>query len=81
MKAKEQFEALGYHVFTTSDNVRCYKIESVEDYGQITRQFHFDLDKKVVRASCFCNFDDHMPKGINMHELKAINKMVEELGW
>lgn len=66
--AKELFKELGYKERTT--NYSLYAIKIYEAHGSI---IYFDYDKHISKegASIF----------INMNELKAILKQVEELGW
>lgn len=70
MKAKEMFEELGYEQ-NTKNNVIYYfkKIHIPKSY--IVYSINFIADKKEIFIS----------KNIDMQELKAINKQIEELGW
>ena len=68
--AREMFEELGYEQ-ENKNNVIYYfkKIRIPKSY--IVYSINFIIDTKEI----FIN------KNINMQELKAINKQVEELGW
>lgn len=70
MSAKEMFEELGYEQ-NTKNNVIYYfkKIHIPKSY--IVYSINFIADKKEI----FIN------KNIDMQELKAINKQIEELDW
>ena len=65
MKAKEMFEKLGYEI--AYDNKYNIKYCNVEKDNYIW----FMLDIKTI----------DIYETINMKELQAINKQVEELGW
>ena len=70
MKAKEIFEELGYEQNTKNDVIYYFKkIHIPKSY--IVYSINFIADKKEI----FIN------KNIDMQELKAINKQIEELGW
>lgn len=72
MTAKEMFEKLGYKKDTT------YKIYGHLYYFNEDIKIDFDLeDKDFYKYSCL----NDCRCSINMQELKAINKQVEELGW
>lgn len=70
MSAKEMFEELGYEQ-ENKNNVIYYfkKIRIPKSY--IVYSINFIIDTKEI----FIN------KNINMQELQAINKQIEELGW
>lgn len=66
MEAKEMFGKLGYDMYSHKD----YSIEYVD--WEYDKHIWFHLHYKTIEIS---EFD------INIKELQAINKQVEELGW
>ena len=75
MKAKEMFEKLGYEQEIIDEQL----IYSTKDLqANIEYQIIFYLDDKSFEAitdNCI------HANNINMQELQAINKQIEELGW
>ena len=69
--AKEMFERLGYKQEIHIAYILYIKGE--EDYSQEEERIFFSHDTETVHKP-FTN-------GINVKELQAINKQVEELGW
>lgn len=71
MSAKEMFEKLGYNYERTTFEI-FYFTEYRETYDDMFYiGIHFNLDDK--------NFWSEV--NIDVDELKAINKQIEELGW
>ena len=69
--AKEMFEELGYEIFGSNAKYICYR--NIKNAWFI----EFDLDKKCILT----NKPNTIFNLINLGELQAINKQVEELGW
>ena len=71
MTAKEMFEKLGYGCSKSPFEIFYY--QEFRTYGDDTYDIgiHFNLDDKDIWAEV----------NINVKELQAINKQVEELGW
>ena len=71
MKAREMFEELGYECDKTAFEIFYYY--EIRTYGDDTDYIgiHFNLDDK----------DFWSDVNIDVNELKAINKQIEELGW
>ena len=72
MTADEMFEELGYRLIKNNKEKMVYELEDVEAY--IT--FYSD---KLISCGSGGFYDEAIC--INLGELKAINKKVEELGW
>jgi hypothetical protein len=70
MSAKEMFEELGYEQDTKNNVIYYFKKIHIPK-SCIVYSINFITDKKEIFIS----------KNIDMEELKAINKQVEELGW
>lgn len=71
MSAKEMFEELGYEIDST------YEIEGHLYYCKDYTKIDFDLKREdFYKYHC-----SSLRSPINMKELKAINKQIEELGW
>jgi hypothetical protein len=71
MTAKEMFEELGYKIYKGFCYIEYTKEKPINRYQYDSYQIRFnDNDKKV---SIYQNID--------LQELKAINKQIEELGW
>lgn len=75
MTAKEMFEKLGYELIQNDMNWLRYGVNTSEWYAGF---IVFDLRSKKIEIT---NKVDTFGKTINLEELKAINKQVEELGW
>lgn len=76
MEAKEMFEALGYNLDTAEENSRlyCKDILDKNTFGyKDSEMIYFDDEYNGIY---FTN-KEHL----NIDELKAMNKQVEELGW
>lgn len=71
MSAKEQFEELGYELVCNDDNYIIYKF----DMGVMYIKFY--KPQQYIEIE----YTDRIPNTIDLDELKAINKQVEELGW
>lgn len=69
--ADELFEALGYIKIRDDERFIKYRKSHDNDYIVIDKE-----TKDFIK-----NFDFAYWKAINMQELQAINKKVEELGW
>ena len=70
MSAKEMFEALGYDEFYNISQRMIYKCGYIRIIFDL---YYKDFYKHDVENNCSV--------GININELKAINKQVRELGW
>lgn len=80
MTAKEMFEELGYEItFENKYTLTYTKKFFVSDEHQI--EFYKNI--KCFASKCWSDspFEDAKPFELNMEELKAINKQIEELGW
>ena len=72
MTAKEMFEKLGYEYKETND-------EDEIRYKSKSGAFIICFYKAMQQVYCYTKNDE--PFGIDVNELQAINKQVEELGW
>ena len=76
MSAKERFEELGYKL-DTQDEFGILYAKDILDKNTLgyvdSEMVYFDFE---YRAIYFTNKDN-----VNIYELKAIKKQVEELGW
>lgn len=70
MNAKKMFEKLGYEFKSLYDGT-LIKFEKLTSNYPTWKTIWFSLDDKVI------NFDGN----IDANDIKAVNKMVEELGW
>ena len=70
MRAKEMFEELGYKMICDDVNFIIYNFEGV---------FEIRFYKPQQDFSIYCS--DETYNTIDINELQAINKQVEELGW
>jgi hypothetical protein len=71
MTAKEMFEELGYEIYKGFCYIEYTKEKPINRYQSDSCQIRFyENDKKI---SVYQNLD--------LQELKAINKQIEELGW
>lgn len=79
--AKEMFEELGYKVF--DDNKYHMKGYLKKNFIDETCYIEFDLEDKTVRSFVGSDspFTPDRDAEIDLKELKAINKQIEELGW
>ena len=78
MTAKEMFEELGYE--KVSDIPICYRF----DDGGYVNLIEFIDTKQEIMFTEYEEYNDNQPQGsflLNMEELEAINKQIEELGW
>ena len=75
MSAKEMFEELGYKIVQNDMNWLRYGINTSKWYACF---IDFNLREKKIEIS---NKVDTFGKTIELDELQAINKQVEELGW
>lgn len=71
LTADEMFEKLGYENLPTEIN-----FGGIDIYGKEDKRIEFFNDKTYAVYNFIDNFEY-----IDMQELKAINKKVEELGW
>lgn len=69
--ADEMFEELGYKKVRDDERFIKYRKQHDNDYIVIDKE-----TKDFIK-----NFDFTYWKAVNMQELQAINKKVEELGW
>lgn len=75
MNAKEMFEKLGYKQEKIEEQLIYTKIDVLTD---VEYDIIFYLDDKTFEAST----DNYQyANDINLKELQAINKQIEELGW
>ena len=83
MTAKEMFEKLGYECDVGCDGILYSQYIDIPNGDVANCQIDFDkvnktVEKKVVQAG----FGTKRYRTIiNIEELKAINKQIEELGW
>lgn len=81
MKAKEIFKDLGYTKKVNNNQEVIYNKLFIEEH--IDEFIIFNKKEKIIEVfnkTAQNDYEDcHMP--INVDELKAINKQVEELGW
>lgn len=78
MKAKEMFEELGYEIVYENKEVLRYRLNRVYiEFWKVYERITGEKIKELLRISTI----DDRPYLLNMKELKAINKQVEELGW
>lgn len=79
MKAKDMFEKLGYKYYETKNKIECTKKYFISEINFII----FDKQHKnfVNFTSSDSPFTPDAPYTLNIKELQAINKQVEELGW
>lgn len=76
MTAKEMFEKLGYK-FNQDNNIITYAdFNDVNCIGIIT----FNTKEKWFKSTSVTSYDN-LDRAINLKELQAINKQVEELRW
>ena len=76
MKAKEMFEELGYQLIQDDMNWLIYSINNSDGWWN----FNIEFEKKNKHIHITGKTPSH-GKMIDMQELKAINKQIEELGW
>lgn len=72
MSADEMFEELGYK-----------KVQDDKywvDYKKRNENISFNLTNKFIEATRLYR-EEYLDKRLNIQELQAINKKVEELGW
>lgn len=74
MSAREMFEKLGYICDKQDDYIVYWKPLKLNRELQIEFNFKFRTVEKRKVSDMRCEV-------INLRELKAINKQVEELGW
>lgn len=79
MNAKEMFEKLGYEQRKHEHYIKYVKKPFISDWFVIL----FDLKEQVFSSIITTDspFTPDVPLELNIEELKAINKQVEELGW
>ena len=76
MSAKEMFEKLGYKQVENNANYIGYKYE-FSDGSSIYSTIRFYLPQQCIELY----YNDDILNSIEVDELQAINKQVEELGW
>lgn len=83
MSAKEMFEKLGYKQEKDDKIHITYYNGNFENIQKCDKQITFDLESKSFIAYSPYELNDYEDCSIfiNMKELQAINKQVEELGW
>lgn len=79
MSAREMFEELGYELRGYNDIIRYANKQYVSDWNYID----FDLKEKTIYAHIMSDnpFAPNSPLELNVKELQAINKQIEELNW
>ena len=78
MSAKEMFEELGYEQRIDNNCIYYCKLITIpKKYGGII----IDSINFIPKNRCSNKNTIHTSKNINVQELQAINKQVEELGW
>ena len=80
MSAREMFEELGYKFIRECEYYLFYEKALKEDAEYENDYLHISFEK-LDKAFIKTYGDDNSPEIIDMQELKAINKQVEELGW
>lgn len=70
MKAKEMFEKLGYEKICDDVNYIIYNFEE-----------HFEIRFYKPQQEFSIYYNDEIYNTIDVEELQAINKQIEELGW
>lgn len=76
MSAKGMFEKLGYKQIENNANYISYKYE-FSDGSYIYSTIRFYLPQQEIEFY----YNDDILNSIEVEELQAINKQVEELGW
>lgn len=81
MTAKEMFEKLGYEYHQyDSEEIICIKQDRQwREKGRIL--LSFDLPNKTIEFGFKGKISGNLPVFIDILELQAINKQIEELGW
>lgn len=81
--ARELFEELGYECDESCDGILYAKYIDSDRCGVEQRSISFDkVDKTVEKYVGEAGFSHKYYRAyINLKELQAINKQVEELGW
>lgn len=79
MSAKEMFEELGYELRSHKNIIRYVNKQYVSDWNYID----FNLKEKTIYAHIMSDspFTPDSPLELNLKEIQAINKQIEELGW
>ena len=78
MSAKEMFEKLGYELVNKAPMLWQY------NDGGFIKNIEFSKTLETITFSNYEYYNDGKPQDehrINVRELQAINKQVEELGW
>ena len=83
MTAKELFEELGYKKEIDNKIHITYYNGNFENEQKCDKQITFDLESKSFIAYSPYELNDYEDCSIfiNIDELQAINKQIEELGW
>ena len=84
MTADEMFKELGYKGRYGADNLMLYEktFEVKSKRKPIRKVIGFDLIKKEIYVfESYIDVKYNLFGNVDMQELKAINKKVEELGW
>lgn len=83
MTAKEMFEKLGYECIEDEDHFIEYIITWDDWHGKGVLEIVFDYDIKEIQFLCYIKDKEkeRVDITLNIEELQAINKQVEELGW
>lgn len=81
MKAKEMFEKLGYKMLGTLKPDDDYIIVAYEKDVYGDKEYIYFYGAEEMRVYLEDNRGKIYPPIIELEELKAINKQIEELGW
>jgi hypothetical protein len=72
MSAKEMFEELGYEYERQGKDIYCEK-----EFPVTKARIYFCDRKRTIDIAT----DEHITFDLDLQELQAINKQIEELGW
>ena len=75
MTAKEMFEELGYKLSKVKEDETGFIVKRYSKGGWLIIDFYLEHEQFV------CKDKNNEAFGVDMKELKAINKQVEELNW
>lgn len=82
MTAKEMFEKLGYKCQEDDFSIEFIKqMKCPLNNKKVEYVIEFYKDIKTFSCEALSNNKEHYTNDIDMKELQAINKQVEELGW
>lgn len=79
MSAKDMFEKLGYNLYKHNTYMFYEKaLKENPEYENDYEHIEFNFISETINKTYG---DDNSVSDINLEELQAINKQVEELGW